>query len=1354
MELVNGLPLAKYCDEVRLGIRERLQLFANVCQAVQHAHQKGIVHRDLKPSNILVTIIDGEPVPKVIDFGVAKALSGKLTEATMCTNFGAVLGTLEYMAPEQAGFSGDDVDTRADIYSLGVVLYELLTGLKPLSRQRLRDAAFDEAVRMVREDEPTKPSTQITTTDACSALASLRQTAPEQLRQLLSGELDWIVMKCLEKQRARRYETANALLRDIQRYLADEMVEARPPSAMYRLQKTLRRNKGPVVAVSLILLALISGVIGTTLGLFEARRHEGLAMSAQKRETERADSEATLARKNSELANSERDARTLAQDQQKIAEGEAAKLKAALAKSYFDEGVSKYDDGRIDTGLTQLMRAVAMTPTDNPLHGSYRRILVDRCLQGGRQLAPPLWHAASVQIAAFSPNGKLVVTGSADRTARVWNVNTGNPVGALLKHKHEVICAAFSPDGARLVTGSGENFNEADGKFAAQIWDVRTGLPLGQPMMHQKRVSCVAFNPNGTLLLTAETSFRAADGGCVAQLWDASTGVPAGTPMQHSDSICVAAFSADGTRVVTASHDMTARLWDARTGAPIGAMMQHPGPVTCAAFGPDGNRVVTASGLQHNLINRVGLGAFAARLWDGHSGSPIGKPLGHLGPVTSVAFSPDGRRVATASGGVYDDDFNNVARLWDVESGEAVGTPMRHDDQVTRVAFSPDGMRLLTLSNDKVRTWDAYTGDPRGEPLRHEGGVTSAAFSPDGTRIVSSSTDGTARLWDAFEPGPLAEANDFMWISFLGFSPDGNRVITCGNNPAAQVWDAHSMTPIGQPMIHEHPDVFCAAFSPDGNRVATGSGDGAVRIWNAHTGAPLSEPLKQHTGLVLSIAFSPNGEFLVTGSYDYTARLWDSRSGAPVGKIMQHAHNVNSVAFSPDGKRVVTGSNDSTARLWDVRTGAAVGVPMQHVRNVQSVAFSPDGERVATAGADNTARLWSTFAGAPVGEVMKHEREVIFVAFNHDGTRLVTTSRDKTARLWNGKTGAPIGVMRHGRSVEHATFSPDGLRIVTTSLDRTAKFWDGYLGIAVGGVMTTVAVVNRVAFSPDGKRVATASPQDAVRIWDVTPLDAEMLSTASLAPLLGLWTGVQAEPDGTFHKLTAEQLNRIREQTAGNDPLARELNERWRRRVEMRNRRNPADSEISGHWFSAVIHLEKLLQTDPENQEIQARLKFAKAKLAEAGGDEAAAIKGIDEAIRLDASNAMFYWSRGDIRSRDKENRDAAVADYTTAMRLKPQNPRGLNLQAWPRATSLDERSRNGLRAVVTALQACQLSDWKSSGLIDTLAAAYAEDGDFDNAVKWQRRAQELAPEAWKVEFSMRLKLYEAGKPYREGQPK
>ncbi len=336
MELVKGVPITTYCDTENLTTRQRLELFIDVCRAVQHAHQKGIIHRDLKPSNVLVTLHDGRPVPKVIDFGIAKATNAELTERTLFTEFRQFIGTPEYMSPEQAEMSGLDIDTRSDIYSLGVLLYELLTGTTPFEGQRLRSAALDEIQRIIREEEPPRPSTRISsliempsrtgeerwlgasTSAKASAedIARHRRTDPRHLSRQLRGDLDWIIMKTLEKDRTRRYETASSLADDVERHLGQQPVLAGPPSAGYRLSKFYRRNRGRVVAAAAVAAMFLLGLAGTTAGMLEAwtkareadneRKRTAAALAAEeeaRQETEAALTDATEAAEIAEAVN-------------------------------------------------------------------------------------------------------------------------------------------------------------------------------------------------------------------------------------------------------------------------------------------------------------------------------------------------------------------------------------------------------------------------------------------------------------------------------------------------------------------------------------------------------------------------------------------------------------------------------------------------------------------------------------------------------------------------------------------------------------------------------------------------------------------------------------------------------------------------------------------------------------------------------------------------------------------------------------------------------------------------------------------------------------------------------------------
>jgi eukaryotic-like serine/threonine-protein kinase len=980
MELVAGERITGYCDHRRFSTAQRLELFVHVCRAVQHAHQKGIIHRDLKPSNVLVTEQDGGPVPKVIDFGIAKATGDvRLTDKTLFTAFERFVGTPAYMSPEHAGLGRLDIDTRSDIYSLGVLLYELLSGHPPFDSDEFKRTPLDQVLQTIREKDPPRPSTRLTalTREELFTVAERRQVQPPKLLHLIRGDLDWIVMKALEKDRTRRYETANGLARDIERHLRHEPVVARPASPLYLLQKTIRRNKLAFVTIGTIATTLVAGILASNQEALRARRAERNTEVARQfavGEARRADAAAIETQRTLAVAD-------LSHANQLIAEEDGTDAIPYLVRILSSDPANRAALTRLATLLTY--------------HSWYVPTLT-------------LKHTNWVHSVQFSPDGARIVTSSYDKTAQVWDARTGQPLGLRLEHAREVFSAQFSPDGQRVVTAC------ADGK--ARIWDAQSSRLLAETSKHDGEVAFAQFSPDGTRIVTASSDKS-------ARIWDATTGRPLAGPMKHRKPVRYASFSPNGERVVTASDDNTAMIWNAESGTALAGPLEHEGSVLCAEFSPDGERIVTSSSDR------------SARIWDATTGQPMLKPLQHLRAVDSAHFSRDGRRILTAS-------VDGFARVWDARTGELLIEPLRHPAAIWSADFSPDGQRIVTASADFIaRVWDLQMSPPLNEPFRHSQELEYAEFSPDGRLIVTASDDGTARVWDA-QTGQAV--NDVAMIHSNAvltaeFSPDGTRVVTASVDQTARIWHARTGRLIVE-LKHDGP-VCVAEFSPDGQRVLTASGDHTAQIWDAQDGKPLTPPLR-HDNLVTDARFSPDGTRVVTASWDYTAKVWDARTGKLITQL-RHDEAVQRARFSPDGRRVVTASADWTARLWNAQTGSAITPPLPHTDYVLWAEFSPDGSRVATAGRHGAAHLWDARTGLAAAEPLAHEQSVESARFSPDGTIVVTASTDGTARLWDARTGQPLSEpLRHAAKIYMAQFSRDGRRIVTASDDHTARVWD------------------------------------------------------------------------------------------------------------------------------------------------------------------------------------------------------------------------------------------------------------------------------------------------------------------------
>lgn len=1131
MELVSGLPITEYCDRNQLDTRRRLELFVSVCRALQHAHQKGVIHRDIKPSNVLVTEHDEEPVPKVIDFGVAKAINQQLTEQTIYTRHQVVVGTPLYMSPEQAELSGLDIDTRSDVYSLGVLLYELLTGVTPFDQQMFREAAYDEIRRMICEQEPPKPSTRISTLDGSSSdVAAKRRTDARRLQQIVRGELDWIVMKALEKDRRRRYETASGFSADIQRYLDGDPVQACPPSTLYRLRKFAKRNKVAFATTTLVAAALVLGLAGTTWQMLVALDAKELATASEKEANQEAQ-RANLERARADAKSEELQEQLLiAKVTRLAAQSESVRRNAPVQSLLLAMEAVKVSRSNDEIALPiahESLLAATSSIGGIPLPGERAVISPD-----GHWLATDgsrieLWDLSSdhpdqsplllgdasessgdgqlgaAGIVAFSGDSKWLATGHDSGEIRLWDLTMENPADkpiSLREHHKPISSLAFDPNGRWLASGSKDS--------TARIWDLREKSDRSRDIrldQHNEAIKLVLISPDGRWLLTRSKNWRL--------LWDLQSADP--TVPSYQQQLDYRYYATDGfspdSRWLTATADKDARLLPLDTDDPIVAQVlkrEIEGPFTELEYSSDSQRLVTTihagpvyvwdlaksspfdeptvlSG-HHSKVAEADFGEDqrllvtgsyddTARVWDLDSEDPSSRPIllrGHEGSIQGVKLFGNDRWVATGS-------FDGTVRLWDLHSPDPSHSPLilrGHDSRVERISVTPDNRWAYTDGPGPPRLWRINIQDPAGSPVTHRAQLQQAVLSENG-RWLFTSHQGKIRVTDLSDRDPSLFSRIFngheQRINSLSASSDGRWLASGGEDQTAKLWDLHSEEPLKPAAVfreHSSP-VFRVSLSPDGRWLVTIDGEKA-RLWDLTRADPTSSPIE----------------------------LWASR------KLFFKSET----PFSSDGKLLALGNDDGEIHVWRFPADEA---PSQVAKldlsgPVAGITFSPDQRWLAACCIDesegrHSVRLWDltnrSMSDKPNVFPDPAGTRIFRARFSPDARWLASAGWVRSPTIWDlsaeNPLQQPLQLVGHRQSVHSIAFFDRGQRIVTGGEDYDARVWD--LNSSDPSTSTLVlrghsSIVTSVAASEDHGWIVTNCSQDkTVRLWDMN-LDSAM----------------------------------------------------------------------------------------------------------------------------------------------------------------------------------------------------------------------------------------------------------------------
>ena len=962
MELVDGITLDKYCDQNKLGLRDRLRLLVDVCKAVQHAHQKRIIHRDLKHSNVLVCEVEGKAVPKVIDFGLARVVHQDQTrnDGSLFTEIGKAIGTPEYMSPEQA-YSSSNVDTRCDIFSLGAMAYKLMVGSTPFDRKFEReDISLLEMLDLIRDLDPVTPSQRLKTLNSktLSDLAEIRNVKPEKLSGLIKGDIDSIIQKSIAHDPEERYATAMDMARDIERYLNSEPVHAVPPSNLYRAKKFVRRNSGLVAVVVGMIFLISFAALFSWFQMIEAQDQRDVAEAERKR------------------ANKEK---AIAEVERGRAENE---LYARLVSSCYTSG--RTND--VESALKGFSTLMSRRDHDErmPWELRYLRSEIfssDEVFYG---------HAGRVNAMILAPDGKTIVSACRDHKLRLWDTETQTILDEITLVE-EPTSLDFSKDGAKLACVDRsdqitirENFSQTpqtviqfesdvniiqfakddqlilasftardttsktrdnptkiDGvKAAIKLIRITDQKVIGEIELDKPAKHFVATDSADTILVCLEESreilyFEKTEDGYSKRDLKAS----------HSDDVLGFAISPDEKYFASCSADKSAGLWSLESGELVTTFAGHIDAVTAVAFSRD-NKLLTGS-------DRT------ARIWDINDRTELSVFNGHLDQILCVAFSPVSQKVFTGS-------RDMTMREWDTKNANKTQSYKVHNDEIWQTCFLKSSNSVVSVSEDgRIAITNLTTGEQK--PVEHSQpsqvnddeseSMLSIVALPMRKQFLVGSSYGVVRLFnDQGEQQP--------------FLIDGKEqsCLLVGEN---YIWDI---------------DV-----SPDGSKVATASADGLCRILDTSTWKEI-KPLRSTTELG-SVRFSHDSRFLVTAGEDRKVRLWDAVSFKLIDELEDHPKGIWRAIFSPDGKTIAASCHNGTIHIWDVESRTKKHVLEAHSRQIAGLTFSECGNRLFSASDDELLKVWDIHSGTQLLSLRDpSDTQIVSVELVDDGSKLISTN--------------------------------------------------------------------------------------------------------------------------------------------------------------------------------------------------------------------------------------------------------------------------------------------------------------------------------------------------------------------------